>query len=99
MGDEVTNIAARSQVLEGLQIRSVLCSDSEYLLGTRVEKDSEAMFKFSGTEWYGPARACLVAYGLEIRELLELLELLTQLAKSPILVSHAESWPSLNVWP
>ena len=53
VGNEVTKVVARSQVLEALQTHCVLCANSEDLLGASFEKDSEAVFKLSGTECYG----------------------------------------------
>lgn len=50
IGNGVIKGVDRSQALEGLWVRSVLCSSPEYWLGAGVEKDPEAMFKFRGTE-------------------------------------------------
>lgn len=57
--NEVTKVVARSQVLEGLQIHLVLCSNSEDFLGASVEKDSDAVFKLCGTECYGSGRTSI----------------------------------------
>lgn len=58
-GNRVIKVVARSEVLEGSQIRSVLCSNPECWLSAEVEKDSEAVFKFRGTEWHGAGRICV----------------------------------------